>query len=211
MREGDGERRSPWRRRAETLPSSAGSIRLAIAGSPRKPMPIEAIVIPIWQVDRYLSMPSSCFDDPASAAVARLGQRLEPRDRRERTSANSAATNIPLTNTRTTRGRERERSSAISCSRAWTVWRLAVVGRAWYFEVGRRQSLGDVARLAAKPDVSKWRRGYYGDRVDQSRDPVSRRAGRAGRHATPGASTSPGTRAAPAPTGGCSRRSARRP
>ena len=37
---------------SETVPSSAGSIRLAIAGSPRNPMPIEAIVIPIWQVER---------------------------------------------------------------------------------------------------------------------------------------------------------------
>ena len=39
---------TPW----ETDPSSAGSTRLAIAGSPRNPIPIEAIVIPIWQVDR---------------------------------------------------------------------------------------------------------------------------------------------------------------
>ena len=39
---------TPW----ETDSPIADSIRLAIAGSPRKPMPIEAIVIPIWQVDR---------------------------------------------------------------------------------------------------------------------------------------------------------------
>ena len=36
-----------------------GSISVAIAGSPRNPIPIEAIVIPTWHADRYSSIRSS--------------------------------------------------------------------------------------------------------------------------------------------------------
>ncbi len=37
-------------------PPKIGSIRVATAGSPRKPIPIEAIVIPTWHADRYSSI-----------------------------------------------------------------------------------------------------------------------------------------------------------
>ena len=35
------------------------SISVAIAGSPRNPIPIDAIVIPTWHADRYSSIRSS--------------------------------------------------------------------------------------------------------------------------------------------------------
>ena len=52
-------------------PPNSGSISYAIAGSPRKPIPIEAIVIPSWQAERYSSMRSSC----TSTRLARFGPR----------------------------------------------------------------------------------------------------------------------------------------
>ena len=60
----------------------SGSIRSAIAGSPRKPMPSEASVIPNWQADRYWLRSSSQDDRPGRAAVALVGQLLEPRPAR---------------------------------------------------------------------------------------------------------------------------------
>ena len=43
---------TPWL----MTPPNSGSSRLATAGSPRKPSPIEAIVIPTCAADRYSSM-----------------------------------------------------------------------------------------------------------------------------------------------------------
>src|SRR5262245_34391349 len=82
----------------ERTSPSAGSNRAASAGSPRKPIPIEAIVIPTWQVERYSSMCSSwCrlrrappLPSSASCSIFCL---------RARTSANSAATKTPLIST----------------------------------------------------------------------------------------------------------------
>ena len=45
---------TPWL----TTPPKTGSIRLAIAGSPRNPSPIEAIVIPTCAAERYSSIRS---------------------------------------------------------------------------------------------------------------------------------------------------------
>ena len=57
-------------------PPNSGSIRLASAGSPRKPIPIEAIVIPSWQAERYSSMRSSCTQHQARALRALAGELL---------------------------------------------------------------------------------------------------------------------------------------
>ena len=67
------ERRAPSRRRARGHRRAARSAS-ASAGSPRKPIPIEAIVIPSWQAERYSSIRSSCFSTGAGAAAA-LGRR----------------------------------------------------------------------------------------------------------------------------------------
>ena len=81
-------------------PPKIGSRSFASEGSPRNPMPIEAIVIPTWQADRDSSILSSCSttaaapDSPSSASCSILPRRL-------RTSANSAATKKPLIATRT--------------------------------------------------------------------------------------------------------------
>ena len=79
-------------------PPNSGSIRLASAGSPRKPIPIEAIVIPSWQAERYSSMRSSW----TSTRLARFEPSLASCSilpRLVRTSANSAATKTPLIST----------------------------------------------------------------------------------------------------------------
>ena len=81
---------APWER-----PPKTGSSSLASEGSPRKPMPIEAIVIPIWQAESDSSISSSCSTtvsaplSPSSASCSILPRLL-------RTSANSAATKKPL-------------------------------------------------------------------------------------------------------------------
>ena len=36
----------------DTLPPNRGSIRFAIAGSPKKPMPRDVSVMPTWQAER---------------------------------------------------------------------------------------------------------------------------------------------------------------
>ena len=71
-----------------------------MAGSPMKPMPSEAIVMPSWQADRYSSMWSIwCAARrapflPSSASSSIFVPRA-------RTSANSAATKKPLAATST--------------------------------------------------------------------------------------------------------------
>ncbi len=53
-----------------------------MAGSPMKPMPSEAIVMPSWQADRYSSMRSSCRPArraPLSALVLHLLELGVPR------------------------------------------------------------------------------------------------------------------------------------
>ena len=89
---------------------SAGSISDAIAGSPRKPMPIEARVIPTWHAASDSSIVSICSracsapDSPSLASASILPLRV-------RTSANSAATNTPL---RSTSRSSRTRKSAVT-------------------------------------------------------------------------------------------------
>src|SRR5918999_6586376 len=118
----------------ETLSPSTDSIRLAIAGSPRKPMPSEAIVMPSWQAARYSSMRSICLS--ASAAPDLPSSRIcSTRLSRARTSANSAATKKPLAATsRATPRRNKnsvigDRDSLCEC----------------YFEDRRRRSSADEA------------------------------------------------------------------
>ena len=94
--EGEGDRHAraptaaPWER-----PPKTGSSSFASEGSPRKPIPIEAIVIPTWQAESDSSILSSCSTtasapaSPSSASCSILPRRL-------RTSANSAATKKPL-------------------------------------------------------------------------------------------------------------------
>ena len=80
-------------------PPKTGSRSFASEGSPRNPIPIEAIVIPTWQAESDSSILSSCSitasapASPSSASASTLPRRL-------RTSANSAATKKPLIATR---------------------------------------------------------------------------------------------------------------
>src|SRR5918992_3975869 len=121
---------TPWL----TTPPSGSSSRLAIAGSPMKPMPSEAIVMPSWQADRYSSMRSICFS--ASAAPRAPSSRsASMRDSRVRTSANSAATKKPLAATSTATPKRRS-SSVISD---------AELLAGCYFEDRRRRSSADAA------------------------------------------------------------------
>ena len=124
--EGDRDRERRARRRGERPPKS-GSISSASAGSPRKPMPSEAIVIPTWQVASVLVDLVELLDDRRGAgtrlrrAAARVGRGGE------RTSANSAATKKPLI--------------AINSSRRTS--RRTLIGYvARYFGLGRRRPFG---------------------------------------------------------------------
>src|SRR5215210_858632 len=79
--------------------SSSGSMRFAMAGSARAPMPSEQTVMPSWQTARYWSSFSW-------ATLTRRAEGLPSSTRRStcvpliRTKANSAATNRPLSATR---------------------------------------------------------------------------------------------------------------
>src|SRR5215210_763502 len=82
-------------------PPNAGSASSAIAGSPRKPMPRLARVMPNWQAERYwLRSPSRCTARPARRSPESASS--SRRERRDRTSANSPATKKPLASTSTT-------------------------------------------------------------------------------------------------------------
>ena len=75
-----------------------GSIRSAIAGSPRKPIPIEARVIPNWHAASDSSILSSCSSACSAPASPRFAS-SSIRPLRVRTRANSAATKSPLIRT----------------------------------------------------------------------------------------------------------------
>ena len=98
-------------------PSSVGSSRSAIAGSPRKPMPSEASVMPNWQAERYSLRSSSCLmttaarRSPAEAISSSLA-------RLARTSANSAATKKPLAKISTMTALSRSAVKRRECGRA---------------------------------------------------------------------------------------------
>jgi hypothetical protein len=120
---------TPW----PTTPPSGSSSRFAIAGSPMKPIPIEAIVIPSWQAERYssiLSSWSSASEAPRSPSSRSCSSRVS----RARTSANSAATKKPFaaTSTRT------PSSSRSSITLPAPVGRKAVVSG--YFEEDLRRA-----------------------------------------------------------------------
>ncbi len=55
-------------------PPKTGSISFATAGSPRKPIPIEAIVIPIWQAESDSSILSSCSTTASAPRFPFLGE-----------------------------------------------------------------------------------------------------------------------------------------
>ena len=55
-------------------PPKIGSSSFASEGSPRKPMPIEAIVIPIWQAESDSSILSSCSTTASAPLFAFLGE-----------------------------------------------------------------------------------------------------------------------------------------
>ena len=103
-RERDRPAATPWRDHVaeRVLEQTARS-----AGSPRKPMPSEAIVMPSWQAERYSSIWSICLS--ASAAPRLPSSRIcSMRDWRARTSANSAATKKPLAATSTSHAEEEQ-------------------------------------------------------------------------------------------------------
>ena len=91
-------------------PPKTGSSSFASEGSPRKPIPIEAIVIPIWQAESDSSILSSC-STTASAPLSPSSASCSILPRRLRTSANSAATKKPLT--ATSRSRRTSRRTLI--------------------------------------------------------------------------------------------------
>src|SRR5262249_40554203 len=139
---------------------NAGLIRVACEGSIRAPMPIEAIVIPTWQADRYSSI-SASSESTIEARLLPWEASCSSRDRRDRTSANSAATKTPLT---TIRSRSRTRRSAL------IVARLAqALGRRTartYFEGGRRRSQATATRLADAMAVFATTPATLGERFD---------------------------------------------
>jgi hypothetical protein len=122
-----------------TSPRGSSS-RLATAASPRKPMPIEASVIPTWQVERYSSILSTSSSArstpraPSSFSASSLS-------RRARTSANSAATKKPFSATSTTTA-SRNRAS---------VTREPLSAGCYFEEVRRRSSRATVRTLALRP------------------------------------------------------------
>ncbi len=65
-RDRDGDRRAVRERPRRAAARSA----VAIAGSPRKPMPSEASVMPSWQADRYCARGRPCWRDRAGARRA---------------------------------------------------------------------------------------------------------------------------------------------
>src|SRR4051794_16759928 len=112
-----------------TLPSGSSST-LAIAGSPRKPIPSEAIVMPSWHADRYSSMWSICRSTRLALRLP-SSRSCSMRDSRVRTRGNSAATKTPFAATSTSTA-SRNSSSVIGCRRL----------SAGYFEEVRRRSFG---------------------------------------------------------------------
>src|SRR3954453_3320929 len=136
----------------------AGSSTSAIAGSPRKPMPSEAIVMPSWQADRYSSMWSICV----SSRPARLRPSCcicSTRLSRVRTRENSAATKKALAAT-SRRTPSRNRNSVISdrgLSRG-------------YFEEDRRRSFGGRRESSNSPSQLEVVGGQPALRVRRDRD-----------------------------------------
>ncbi len=94
---------------APELSPRSGWISSAIAGSPRKPIAIEASVIPNWQAASDSSILSSC-SSASSAPASPSFASASIRPLRVRTSANSAATKSPLSSTSKT---SRKRNSAV--------------------------------------------------------------------------------------------------
>ena len=82
-----------------------------MAGSPKKPIPSEAIVMPSWQAARYSSM-RSIWTSVSAAPFLPSSRICSTRLSRARTSANSAATKKPLAATSTATPR-RKRNSVI--------------------------------------------------------------------------------------------------
>ena len=105
---GDARSRSATASAVREASPKSGSSRSAIAGSPRKPMPSEASVMPNWQADRYW-LRSSCWRAAAARALdAGLRQLLEPR-----AAARGRARTRPR---RRTRSRARAATTAMSSS-----------------------------------------------------------------------------------------------
>src|SRR5688572_10397080 len=133
-----------------------GSIRSAIAGSPRNPIPIEASVIPTCEAATYSS---TCVIWWSASAARRSPSSASGsiRDFRDRTIANSAATKNPLTSTSTTTAPRR---------------RTSVIGtppgpqRGWYFEARRRRRRSRATVHSTNPS------GLHHLADDLARDPV---------------------------------------
>jgi hypothetical protein len=104
-------------------------ISSATAGSPRKPMPIEATVIPTWHADSASEM-SSSWRTTLAAALSPSAASCSIRARLTRTSANSAATKKPFSAISTN---SRARRTAL-------IGALPGVYAAAYFEGVRRLS-----------------------------------------------------------------------
>ena len=76
---GDARPRSPTAVPCERRRRTAARASVAIAGSPRKPMPSEASVMPNWQADRYWLRSSMLAQRRAPRRACRRGLLLEPR------------------------------------------------------------------------------------------------------------------------------------
>src|SRR4051812_8711529 len=133
-------------------------------------MPIEAMVIPSWQADRYSSIWSSCSStaeaprEPSEASCSSF-------ERRERTSANSAATNTPLTAI-STNSRMR-RTALIVYGLSQVVCRPDFgrpIGRT-YFEGGRRRSLATSEGYRTPPRCLSRLRQWRVERLGVYRHP----------------------------------------
>src|ERR1051325_3333709 len=131
----------------EIASPKSGSMSCAMAGSPRKPMPSEASVMPNWHALRY-SLRSSWSSSARCAPALPLSARSCNEDRLERTRPNSAATKKPFMAIRTATARSSR-----------TVTRLGRVRARRYFERGRRS----------------WSDGENGTRLSAAREGVDRR------------------------------------
>ena len=228
-RQGEGDREGDRRGDpVETSPREPARSGVAIAGSPRNPIPIEAIVIPIWQVGEVLVDPVELLERRAR----RGGRPPRPGPRAGNAASARArtrpATNMPVDEDEDRIRRDQRRAPSSLRLRdagwersavAWSTGACPIVERGLVLRgrsssiTGRRRkassAAGDVLGRPAGRSKSR-PRGITVSHDGSEPDALPRRARRATRRAIPAASTSPATREAPAPTRVSSRRSARR-
>ena len=142
-------------------------------------MPIEAIVIPIWQVDEVAVDPVELFERPGPRPRLPSSASASNRERRERTSANSAATNIPFRRTSTTSATSARAviGSGPAAGMSGQILRgrsssgIGDAARSRYFEAGRRQASGDGCEASSALSAPRPRSPTTVHRVDQHDTP----------------------------------------